>query len=1209
MSRRFLLLFFIAMLVLFSVSLFAKANNNSEISRASALMPVKVNLFDNGVEENNNFLSGKIYLGPSNALAFAPTRQIHGGETTQRDRQHYTTMGRQIVYAGYYNASCDYVYMDYTDRSVVGSTTIYTCNYAVYDWGLGMWEITNGAASTPVSPSPSNTVNIDATLDNGSAVVSYHHGADENSPYYTVLGYNDVSCPSYAFTADTLLGPPNIENVVSGYCPEENSNDNPYIWPHIDVDTNAAGIVVTHVASTEWSGCDDIPADGIELSSFVYWRKVATTIDQPWTGTWDGPHFIDSGYAIGPIVRADKNSSDVYCCWMKPMYYYTGPSHPCEANGLGHYQFTHEVVYRYSNDDGASWGGTQYVTDFASGFADGNTEPAGYELSALVDPFGNLHLVWPSGNRDPENKCSVYYASKMWHWDSGNDCISVAYDASHPSLFVGDVGSWNGTLAKQNISWCDDKLYISFTRFGGNPVGDTSFDYGVGDGTNFYQNGEIFVVGSDVTGNTGKTWTEGINLTQTPSDSCEADDCFSEHWSSMAMYSTDSLMIEYIEDKDPGAWGSNDEGASMTDNPIMFMTWPCFSMADVGTNVCLTLTPNDPTYPEIALAPNGNTSGCTTEATYIDEVMMQNCGNVELNYTTSSDAAWLTATDGGSGTISAGAGPRGADHVSWSGAVGCASPATIEWTANSATLGSGNYVGAITVGLDQGDDFDIVVNLVVACQYYLPEYATLTSGCWEVDVWNTPTAGNGSDVDRDNHGDMMFYACGGDSTIHPMYNEAFIVGWIDGGDTICYGDNMGEEFEAGMRALSGVDVSSVGNPSGGSGYWKAMGYWCTPDSIVYGKTEYFVPGHQDTAVLIEKITFWNESGSNLNDFLAGEGIDWDVRTDSNYDEGGVDYERDMIYQRGANNPDFDSVVAGLSPYYGHDVNFGAAILDNHDFIYDYSGYKPDTIYEKLTGLDGTIEIFSDSVTDLNSVFRFYEGTLGTDDTLIFIKIKGVSLDGVTGLNTQIDKGVEFIGSYSGIYEGEIDNDASDPVALNHYLSSKGTAAVDVNLMDSNGKKLKWTAVIDDGGEGWLEVSLLEGFTPSTLTVDYNATVAEGLGVGTYNGTITITAPAATNSPIVINVQLTVSEAPTCQGRCGDANGDVDVNVSDAVWIINYVFVGGDPPVPILACGDANTDAAVNVSDAVWIINYVFVGGDPPGDCSPGAWGGEDCCIF
>jgi PKD domain len=64
--------------------------------------------------------------------------------------------------------------------------------------------------------------------------------------------------------------------------------------------------------------------------------------------------------------------------------------------------------------------------------------------------------------------------------------------------------------------------------------------------------------------------------------------------------------------------------------------------------------------------------------------------------------------------------------------------------------------------------------------------------------------------------------------------------------------------------------------------------------------------------------------------------------------------------------------------------------------------------------------------------------------------------------------------------------------------------------------------------------------------------------------------------------------------CGDANNDLEVNVSDAVWIINYVFVGGDPPDPFEA-GEANCDSEVNVSDAVWIINWVFVGGNEPCD--------------
>jgi hypothetical protein len=65
--------------------------------------------------------------------------------------------------------------------------------------------------------------------------------------------------------------------------------------------------------------------------------------------------------------------------------------------------------------------------------------------------------------------------------------------------------------------------------------------------------------------------------------------------------------------------------------------------------------------------------------------------------------------------------------------------------------------------------------------------------------------------------------------------------------------------------------------------------------------------------------------------------------------------------------------------------------------------------------------------------------------------------------------------------------------------------------------------------------------------------------------------------------------------CGDANDDGLVNVSDAVRIINYVFLGGPPPIPWNA-GEVNCDGNVNISDAVWIVNYIFVGGADPCGC-------------
>jgi hypothetical protein len=65
--------------------------------------------------------------------------------------------------------------------------------------------------------------------------------------------------------------------------------------------------------------------------------------------------------------------------------------------------------------------------------------------------------------------------------------------------------------------------------------------------------------------------------------------------------------------------------------------------------------------------------------------------------------------------------------------------------------------------------------------------------------------------------------------------------------------------------------------------------------------------------------------------------------------------------------------------------------------------------------------------------------------------------------------------------------------------------------------------------------------------------------------------------------------------CGDANHDGQVNIGDAVLIINYTFVHGPPPIPRQAA-DSNADNDINIGDAVWDINYVFKGGPPP--CCP-----------
>jgi len=75
--------------------------------------------------------------------------------------------------------------------------------------------------------------------------------------------------------------------------------------------------------------------------------------------------------------------------------------------------------------------------------------------------------------------------------------------------------------------------------------------------------------------------------------------------------------------------------------------------------------------------------------------------------------------------------------------------------------------------------------------------------------------------------------------------------------------------------------------------------------------------------------------------------------------------------------------------------------------------------------------------------------------------------------------------------------------------------------------------------------------------------------------------------------------PLATENC-DANGDGFRDLSDAVYILNWVFAGGPEPVPFdcltpptLDNGNCNGDPDRDLSDAVYLLNWVFTGGPAP----------------
>ena len=81
---------------------------------------------------------------------------------------------------------------------------------------------------------------------------------------------------------------------------------------------------------------------------------------------------------------------------------------------------------------------------------------------------------------------------------------------------------------------------------------------------------------------------------------------------------------------------------------------------------------------------------------------------------------------------------------------------------------------------------------------------------------------------------------------------------------------------------------------------------------------------------------------------------------------------------------------------------------------------------------------------------------------------------------------------------------------------------------------------------------------------------------------------------------------------GDANNDGRGDISDTVFLLNYLFKGDQGP----ACqqaGDSNDDNRIDISDAVSILNWLFQGGPQPAapypNCGTDPDGGDLTCEF
>ncbi len=61
---------------------------------------------------------------------------------------------------------------------------------------------------------------------------------------------------------------------------------------------------------------------------------------------------------------------------------------------------------------------------------------------------------------------------------------------------------------------------------------------------------------------------------------------------------------------------------------------------------------------------------------------------------------------------------------------------------------------------------------------------------------------------------------------------------------------------------------------------------------------------------------------------------------------------------------------------------------------------------------------------------------------------------------------------------------------------------------------------------------------------------------------------------------------------GDLNQDGKANITDIIFLVNYVFKSGTKPFPLFLA-DVNADCKVNLADIIYLVNYIFKGGTAP----------------
>jgi hypothetical protein len=81
-------------------------------------------------------------------------------------------------------------------------------------------------------------------------------------------------------------------------------------------------------------------------------------------------------------------------------------------------------------------------------------------------------------------------------------------------------------------------------------------------------------------------------------------------------------------------------------------------------------------------------------------------------------------------------------------------------------------------------------------------------------------------------------------------------------------------------------------------------------------------------------------------------------------------------------------------------------------------------------------------------------------------------------------------------------------------------------------------------------------------------------------------------PIFTEIEYAVAISPCPVIMTGDVNLSGTLTSADIIYLVNYVFKSGPPPLPCAAAGDVNCSGTITSADIIYLVNHVFKSGPP-----------------